>query len=104
MKHNTNEEKWIEEVLNSTQGMQKAQPRADLYEQILLGLNNKSSKSTAAPVMRYWAAAAILLVVINASSIAYYSRHKAPGAQLAATEKTDNPFGMEIQSQSTYNY
>lgn len=93
-------EKWIDDVMGSLEGMSKAQPREDLYEGIMTRLSGPNIRTR--PLLpKQWAAAAILLLALNVGSVVYFSeRQHKTGAKSTDT----NPFAMEIQSESTYNY
>ena|SRR5579872_1450764 len=99
MENNTNKEKWIDEVLNSAQGIKRAQPGADLYEKITDKLSRSQSVAVSFPV-KQWAAAAILLLALNVGSVIYFDRQE----NSAASVTTGNPIASEIQTVTTYNY
>jgi hypothetical protein len=100
MTNNTNKEKWIDEVMNSTQGMSRADPDNDLLDKITSKLNSPNAvKTTPLPVTQ-WAAAAILLIALNVGSVIYFTNHN----KTMATATNNNPFATEIPSVSTYNY
>ena len=97
--HITTKEAWVDRVLASTQGMQRAMAPHDLYEKILLKLNNPAkTKVIQLPAIK-WAAAALLLLAVNVGSLVYASSYSA-GQKTA----TNNPVAAQIQSESTYNY
>ena len=98
MAHNTDKENWINEVLQSTQGMNRATPKADLFERITAGMANPSSvKATRLPV-KQWAAAAIILLALNIGSVVYFTSQK------KTNDSAKNPFAAAMQVESTYNY
>jgi len=99
MKNKLNKEAWINEVLDSTGGMARATPPADLYHKITTGLRVDAPKSkTIAIPAKQWAAAAILLLALNVCSILYFTAHNTTGHSADASPLT------EIQQVSTYNY
>ncbi len=101
-KHINNKEQWIDQVLASTQGMQRATPPDGLYENVMQQLNNPA-KPTVMPVPAIkWAAAAAVLLVLNVGSVMYASSGSYTSKQNKAS--TINPIATEIQSESTYNY
>jgi len=100
MENSANKNRWIEEVLNSTKGMSRAQPPADIMEKINLKIRNHSVGNTIAFPVKQWIAAAILLVLVNAGSVIYFAAENSK----AKHENISNPFATEIQSASTYNY
>ena len=100
-KNNNEREQWIDRVMVSTRGMQRAMPAADLYEKITHKLNNQPSvRVMALPYIR-WAAAAVLLISVNVATIKYYSSLNYASGQNAGNT---NPIASEMQLESTYNY
>ena len=99
MENNINKEKWIDEVFNSTQGMNRAQPGADLYEKITDKLSRPHPVSLPFPVKR-WIAAAVLLLALNVSSVIYFNSQE----KKTASVNTSSPLASEIQTETTYNY
>ncbi len=100
MKHNTNKEKWIDEVLGSTHGISRAQPGTGLYEQVQARLRNpRQINSTPFPV-KQWVAAAILLLALNVGSVVYLTGTN----KKASITSTENPLAVEMQSLTSYNY
>ena len=98
MENNANKEIWINGVLESTSGMQRAMPRTGLYDRVMSGLNGQA-KGIPMP-SKHWIAAAILLLIFNVGSIVYVmsQNKKTPSTAISATLFT------EIQSTATYNY
>ncbi len=97
MKNSINKENWIEEVMNSTSGMERAATPPDLYKNVMTRLAGKSMPSTPA---KHWIAAAVLLLALNIGSILY---------SIGQNKKTANTtisslLFTEMQSGSTYNY
>jgi len=99
MEHNINKDKWIDEVLNSTWGMSRAQPVAGLFEQITAKLSEPQTIKMIAFPVKQWVAAAIVLLALNVGSVIYFAQNKG-----GVTNSKENPLAMEIQSASTYNY
>jgi len=99
MKNNINKEKWIDEVFNSTQGLKRAQPGADLYEKIAAKLSHPQPVSLPFPVKR-WIAAAVLLLAVNMGSVIYFNGQE----KKTVPVNTGNPLASEIQTETTYNY
>lgn len=99
MENDINKEKWINEALGSLEDMSRAQPRADLYEQITARLKQPKAVKVMALHAKQWAAA-VLLLALNIGSVVYFAdRHGNKTGTIAS-----NPFAVEIQSESTYNY
>ena len=99
MENNTNKKKWIDEVLNSTAGMKRAQPGAHLYEQITAKLGRPQPVTVSFPVKR-WAAAAILLLALNVGSVVYFDSQK----KKISSADSGNPLASQIEVETTYNY
>jgi len=100
MEQNNKKEQWIAEVLNSTEGMDKAQPGVDLFEKVMRNLDKPQGSRTVRLPVKQWAAAAVLLIALNVGSVIYFTQRN------AGTERTDtaNPLAAEILPGSTYNY
>jgi len=91
-------EKWIEEVLDSSRGMSRAQPEAGLYERV----QGRLAQPAARPGMlggRRWVAAAALLLAVNTASVVFYAER----SRAVAENKAGNPFAAALQT-TTYNY
>lgn len=99
MDTHTNKEKWIDEVMGSTYGINRAQPGADLQERINERISAPFTRTTAAIPVTRWVAAAILLLALNIGSAVYFSKQHSDH-----TSTTNNPFAAEMQAESTYNY
>lgn len=96
MADNKQQEEWIDNVLNSTNGMQRASPGPFLYENIINKLNTTPPfKTFSFPVMKL-AAAVILLLALNAGSVVYYNSR--------SRKTVVNEQIIEIPSVTTYNY
>lgn len=93
-----NKDKWIDDIIDSTRGMRKAEPAADFYEQVLLKLNKPAVIKGISMPLRNWAAAAILLLAVNIGSIVYVIDRR--GSESSAV----NPLASQLQLESTYNY
>ncbi len=94
-----NKEKWINEALDSTAGMQRAAAPAGLFT----GITNRigSSIDTSPVSAKRWIAAAILLLAVNLGSALYAVASRAEKTGNTASSST--PFS-EIQAGTTYNY
>lgn len=101
MENNEAKHAWIESVLNSTEGIQHAQPSPGLYDQIYKKLNKKKAKIVKLPVVK-WAAAAMLLLMINIGTIIYYTNRNK--SRNIAEQVNQNPFTTELQMNNSYNY
>lgn len=91
-------EEWINSVLGSTNGMQRAQPRGPVYDRAMAALAWPDSNQ-GRPVFVRWAAAAVLLVVINVASVYYYNN-----STKEQTSSGTNPVAAELESVAVYNY
>ncbi len=95
-----NNEKWVNDVMNSTTGVQRAVPPDGLYEKISLSISNPK-KTTIIPFpVKHWAAAAMFLLAVNIGSAIYAIGQGRKSQHMVVT----NPIAAEIQLQSTYNY
>jgi hypothetical protein len=93
-------EKWINDVLDSTQGMLRASPDADLFKKITAGLTNTQLVNTRPLPVIQWAAAAILLLALNIGSVVYLTNQHTKTTE----SQTTNPIAAAMQAESTYNY
>jgi hypothetical protein len=98
MANQQNKGQWIDEVLNSTSGMAKAQPADGLFGRISHKLNNKQATYLSIPI-KQWAVAAMLLLMLNIGSVIYFTANNKKAARA-----TGNPLTAEMQLESTYNY
>lgn len=98
---NSNKEQWIDKVMAGTQGIQRALPPDDLYEQIIKKLNSPAKTKVMPLSAIKWAAAAVLLLAINLGSVLYASSLSFASKQ---NKTTTNPIAAEILSEATYNY
>jgi hypothetical protein len=99
MANNIDKERWIEDVMNSTAGMNRAQPDHDLYEKVSAKLRNQPANTVRSIAVRQWAAAAVILLALNIGSVAYI-KHQSK----LRDNNTSNPIAMQMQLESTYNY
>lgn len=94
-----NKEKWINEVMESTAGMQPAAPMPGLFDRVAITAGRHVHKNIHIPSKK-WMAAAILLVLLNLGSVLYaIDQHKNERNAVAS-----NTLFSEIQTGSTYNY
>jgi hypothetical protein len=64
---------WIDDVLNSLQGSQRAQARDDLFEQIEAKLSRPKAKIIPMKQLRMVAAASVILLLLNGFAIRQYT-------------------------------
>jgi negative regulator of sigma E activity len=95
MENNNSKDQWIDEALNSTNGMRKAQPGNGLYDKVI---GNLSRPAVRKQVTR-WAAAAILLLALNIGSVLYNKNRNS-----STPQSSENPIAAEMQAETTYNY
>ena len=100
MENNANKEKWISEVIASTNGMHRASPGKDLFEKITSGMASAKTVTIKPFPITRWAAAAILLLALNVGAVLHATNHRAD----AVVSGNGNPIATAIQEQSTYNY
>ncbi|MES2702568.1 MAG: hypothetical protein V4649_08015 [Bacteroidota bacterium] len=94
----TNKDKWIEEVLGSTQGMAKADAPAALYDTVMEALSRPRAVRGITLPVKQWAVAAVLLIAVNIASVVYFSTHSRPAGG------DDDMMVAQMVSESTYNY
>jgi hypothetical protein len=90
-------QEWIDGVLGSTKGMQRASPGNGTYDRAITGLSRPDRRST--PLFTRWAAAAIVLVAVNVASVYYYSTNVNDQAAAGSTS-----LAAQMQSETVYNY
>jgi hypothetical protein len=100
MANNMHKQEWIETILNSTKGMSRATPPADLYEKITSGINDTKTVRIIPIPVKQWAAAATLLLALNVGSVLYFTSHS------KSVTNTANSSGLaaEMQLEIIYNY
>ncbi len=76
MENNSKQEQWIDEVMDSVNGMLRIPASPFMFEKVTRQLQStgKGEKSTAALFIKAVAAAAILLLLVNVASIIHVSR------------------------------
>jgi len=84
-------EKWMDDVLNSMQGSQRAQPKSSLYAQIENKLDTPTTDIIPIYQWRTIAASAILLFILN-----FYAAY-----EFNQSQPLNN---TEIESDDMYNY
>jgi hypothetical protein len=99
MTNNTDKEKWINEVMDSTRGMARAVPPDGFFAGITSKLDRPIANVVQFPI-RQWTAAAILLLALNLGSAAYFMGRNKQTTQTT----TGNPLATEMQLETTYNY
>jgi hypothetical protein len=100
MANNGQKEAWIDEVMGSIHGMERAQPPVGLYSKVMAGIQAQpAARVIAMPVTR-WAAAAILLLALNIGSVFYVTTQNKKTTPASA----GNALASELQTVSTYNY
>jgi hypothetical protein len=95
-----NKQQWIEEVLASTEGMSRAEPSIDFYEQVKNKLGRPSTGKVIQLPLKQLAAAAIILLALNIGSIVHFIGHNTK----SGNNISGNPLLSEMQVESTYNY
>lgn len=97
MTNNTGKEKWIDDVLNSVQGISRIHPQG-VYDNAMANLNKPRTVTHPFPAKR-WAAAAILLLALNIGSAIYYKSN----IRVSSNASSENPLASQFES-SSYNY
>lgn len=91
-------EQWLNDVLQSTEGMHKAMPPDDLYERFMARLKQPEPVRTIAFPVKQWAAAAVILLALNIGSVVYFM------GQTKANDHSVNPIATALEMDTTYNY
>src|SRR5262249_34122743 len=103
MDKHTNSEQWVNEVMDSLNGIRKMPPSPGMYEKVMLGINSQAHKGKqiiALPARI--AAAAILLLVINVASLIHFSRKE--HTHMQAQQNVYQAMNEDISSLSEDNY
>jgi hypothetical protein len=66
-------EKWVDEVMGSLQGMQAAEPPADLFDAIVVRINKPKAQVIPLRQLRWSIAIAAVLLLLNAVAIRSYA-------------------------------
>jgi hypothetical protein len=90
-------EKWIDEVLNSTEEMHRAMPPDDLYDKFISRLKEPDQVRPISFPLKQWAAAAVLLLALNIGSVVYFVGRDRQNNSV-------NPIAAALEMNSTYNY
>lgn len=94
---------WIDDVLNSTKGMHRAEPSPFIFEQITAKINKKAKpiySSEANPMMR-WALAIVVSVIISVNMLSLVkSNVKTTTAKVTGNVETTN----ELNNATIYTY
>lgn len=67
------EEIWINEVLDSTKGMQRAKPSDALFDKILKRVSTREAKIVRLPQLRIAVAAAAVIAILNFVAVKQYT-------------------------------
>ena len=94
----SNKERWIEQVLDSTQGMARAEAPAGMYDNVVAALNRPMVVKGVSLPVKQWAAAAVLLIVVNIASVLYFTGNN------KQQSTTSNPIAAQMEQGATYNY
>ncbi len=78
------QENWIEEVINSTNGMTKIAPDELLFSKIIIAIKNENKIST----KWVWLAAASLSILLSLNSLILFSKKTKPNNATAAIAST----------------
>lgn len=68
-------DKWIEDVLDSMKGSQRAKPSPELYAKIERQINAPEAKIVPMPQWSYAVAAAVLVLVLNVFAIRQFTQN-----------------------------
>lgn len=83
------QEKWVENVMNSLQGMQAAQPPADLFTSITSKLNQPEAKVIPLRRIQLSIAVASILLLLNAFALQMYAQNgRAISSEIVAEDSS----------------
>lgn len=95
--------KWINEVLESTNGMQKAEPSPFLFEKVTARINaGKTNISKTSPAVKWaFAMSTVIIIALNVFVISDYT-----GNNIATSTDNDliSNLSSELGYNKTYNY
>lgn len=84
MENNKHSGQWIDEVMNSLNGVQRIPANPLLYDKVMAAINTRKQGNNIKILLPRIAAVAVLLLVINAFSIVHY------------TKKVNQPTGQNL--------
>ncbi len=85
-------EKWVSDVMDSLDGLQRPAYNHELYANVMKSVAKRSSQAGSA-IVRRLAVAASLLLVVNVASVVKYSQHA------TATSQSSTDINQSISSQ-----
>lgn len=83
-------EEWINDVFNSTQGMQRSQAPIDLFDKIEARIDQKDAKIIPIQQWRAAAVAAVVLIAVNLFALQQYSQNNTSGLSIESNEYADS--------------
>ena len=92
-----NQEKFAEEVINSTAGMQRATAPADLYERVMERMQTRRKIVPLLPKMTIWQAAAAILLLV-AMNVCVCLQVKQPTAPTANNSYIEQEYFSHTES------
>lgn len=103
MNKSSDREKWVNEVLNSTEGMKKAEANPFLYEKIMYKLQDREAVQDipAKVLLPKWVFAAVVVLLLNSLAIV---KETNKGKSIRDTDTPAMGMLSEIGNQTTYNY
>jgi hypothetical protein len=95
------QENWINKTLESTKGMQKAEPDPFLFERIAARIEKEKVKPVKVPFVRWaFAVGTAAAIVINVLCISLASKNSSEQPQASAVTELVNEMGYK----TNYNY
>lgn len=79
-------DKWIESILNSTNGMTHVTPNEELFNRI----NSKINEINVVPLNKLWLVAASIILLIALNLVLINNQKSAPKNQMVSFEKSLN--------------
>ena len=92
---NAEREEWVNEVLQSKQGIRRAKPRPDLFADISDRISTSGGKVIPIFQWKYAISAAAIILLINVSALFYYNKNSNDSYSTIAVEDT---YGQSIVS------
>jgi hypothetical protein len=94
-------ENWINEVFESTKGMQKAEPSPFLFEQITARIHKGEYTFVQADPFLKWGLTSLILIILSLNLI---SITKTKNTEIASQENSEATPESYFNNATTYNY
>ncbi len=103
MNKSSDKEKWVNEVLSSTEGMKKAEANPFLYEKIIYKLQHRETVQDipAKVLLPKWILAGVVILLLNSLVLV---KEMNRGKNIRNTDTQGMGMLSELGNQTTYNY